>query len=59
MSVLFLIRRKEEDGLVLFLKICWIGMFLFFCIWEVHPRYTFIFLPVLGVLAAEGVFRKG
>ena len=52
MSLLVWFRKKEEDGLALFLKICWIGMFLFFCIWETHPRYTFLFLPVTGLLAA-------
>ena len=55
MSLLVFIRQKEEDGIILFLKICWIGMFLFFCIWETHPRYTFLFLPVTGLLAAEYV----
>lgn len=57
-SAMFFVGRREEDGYVLFLKICWIGMFLFFCIWEVHPRYTFIFLPLVGSLASEYAFSR-
>ncbi len=56
-SVLTLVRREEEDGYMLFMKICWIGMFLFFCIWEAHARYTFIFLPLLGSMAAEYIVK--
>ena len=52
-SVLRLAGKRDENGYILFMKISWIGMFLFFCIWESHPRYTFIFLPLVGMLAAE------
>jgi len=52
-SILHLVRKKEENALVLLAKISWIGMFLFFCIWESHPRYTFIFLPLIGILAVQ------
>ena len=50
-AVLTMIRKKQADGYILFLKTCWIGMFCFFCIWESHPRYTFVFLPLIGALA--------
>jgi hypothetical protein len=59
MTALFFVKRREEDGFLLALKICLIGMFLFFCIWESHPRYTFLFLPIIGMMPAEYVFERG
>jgi len=59
MSVLLLIKHKDDDGYILFMKICLIGMFLFFCMWEAHARYTFIFLPIISLLTAEYIIGIG
>ena len=34
------------------IELCFIGVFMFFLIWECNSRYLFVFLPVLGLLTS-------
>lgn len=54
-SIFRLVQKWDGSGLSFFLRICITGMFLFFCIWESHPRYTFVFLPLLAMMGAESI----
>ena len=54
-SIFRLAKKWDGSGLSFFLRICVTGIFLFFCIWERHPRYTFVFLPLLAMMGAESI----
>ena len=37
-----------------FARISFIGVYLFFTIWECNPRYLFVFVPLLAISAVDG-----
>lgn len=49
-------RKREEKLLqVLVAPLSFFGLYLFLMVWEVHPRYTTNFVPVLMLLAVMGM----
>lgn len=49
-SILVLHRNKVDNSFVL--ELSFLGIFLFFLIWECNARYLFVFLPVIVLLAS-------
>lgn len=49
-----LINLKKKDDNILIYQMCIIAEFLFLCIWEVHSRYIYSFLPFFFLTSSYG-----
>ena len=46
--------KNPHDGKIAFVRFTFIGIYLFFTIWECNSRYLFPFVPLLMVCAVDG-----
>lgn len=56
LSTMFSFHKKIEEQKMLVGRIAVFGLFLFLSIWECNPRYLFTMMPVIILVASNGIF---
>lgn len=51
--------KKQETGSEVMWKIALFGLFLFLSIWETKPRYLMHFIPIIFMITADVIYKRG
>ncbi len=56
LSAVLSFQKKADEQKMLVGRIAVFGLFLFLSIWECNPRYLFTMMPIMILVAADGIF---